>query len=206
MYCDGSRRDPQLTPAAGQFFFFGGTFDPPHTGHQKIVRHLLQTAPGARVIVMPAASAPLRSDERLFSYRERFHLLRRAFAQEVAAGSVAISVLERRLPAPNYTVNTLTALAGFCAQKPIVVIGGDQAEKLPRWHRAEELFAQYEFLVFARGGATPNIPGLRARYVPDFAEDISATEMRALLAAVPAASRLKAAVAAVDPTGDQPAK
>ena len=137
---------------------------------------------------MPAASAPLRRDERLFSYRERFHLLRRAFAQEVAAGSVAISVLERRLPAPNYTVNTLTALAGFCAQKPIVVIGGDQAEKLPRWHRAEELFAQYEFLVFARGGATPNIPGLRARYVPDFAEDISATEMRALLAAVPAAS------------------
>lgn len=148
---------------------------------------------------MPAASAPLRTDERLFSYRERFWLLRRIFAAEIAAGSVVVSVLEQSLPAPNYTVNTLAALGRLCGEKPVVVIGSDQAEKLPRWHLAPDLIRDYEFLILARRGAgRPSIAGLKASYVEDFAEDISATQLRQALSAIPAADRLKAALAAVD--------
>lgn len=181
---------------AGGLFFFGGTFDPPHHGHLAIVKYILKTNAAARIVVMPAAGAPLRVDERLFSYRERFRLLRLLLQSEIVAGQVALSKLERSLPRPNYTADTLAALAKHCATPPVIVIGADQAEKLPLWHRSEELMARYKFLVFARPGSpAKNNPQLNARFIGDFAENISATEIREKLAALPAAKRFAAALA-----------
>ena len=150
---------------------------------------------------MPAAGAPLRADERLFSYRERFSLLRRLLHSEIKRDKVILSVLERRLPKPNYTMNTLTALSKICTQKPILVIGADQVEKLPHWHQGAVLLREYEFLCFARrGAALGKIPGLIARLIEDFSEDISATELRAKLIGLPQAQRFAAALAAGNPS------
>ncbi len=183
-----------------KIYFFGGTFDPPHRGHLQIIRHILRSEPNASVIAMPAASAPLRADERLFSYRERFYLLRRLLQKEIAQGKVILSVLEKRLPKPGFTVNTLSALAKICTIKPIVVIGADQAKKLSSWHRSEDLIRDFQFLIFARDCLLPQeLPKLKASFVADFAEDVSATQMRARLAGLPPQERLQAALAAGNP-------
>lgn len=148
------------------------------------------------MIIMPAASAPLRTDDRLFSFRERFHLLRSLFRSEIATGRIILSPLERLLPKPNYTFDTLSAVRRRCGQKPVVVVGADQAQKLGLWHRSAELIGEYEFLIFARAGSVPaNIPNLRARFVADFAEHISATALRTELAALPAGERFQRALA-----------
>lgn len=148
------------------------------------------------MIVMPAASAPLRTDDRLFSFRERFALLRALFRNEISARRIILSPLERLLPKPNYTFSTLSALRERCGQKPVVVVGADQAQKLGNWHRSAELIDEYEFLIFARAGSVPaNIPNLRARFVEDFVEDISATALRTELAALPAGERFERALA-----------
>lgn len=172
-----SAREPDFTRIGD--FFFGGTFDPPHRGHYRIVSHILRENARARVIVMPAAASPLRGDKRLFSYRERFHFLRRLFSREIAAGRVILSRLEKTLPQPNYTVNTLAALSSLCAVKPVLVIGADQAKNLSRWHRAAELTKAYRLLIFARrGAAVVPLAHLDAEVVADFDENISATELR----------------------------
>ncbi len=177
-------------------FFFGGTFDPPHAGHKAIVLRLLAENPGARVIVSPAPAAPLRSSEPLFSYRERFALLRSCFRQQLAEGKVILSRLELSLPKPNFTIDTLFALVKFCGAKPVVVIGADQAAQIDRWHRAEELMRDYEFVVFARQGADVVFDRrLRYRAVSDFALPVSATEIRAKLIKLPKAERFAAALA-----------
>ncbi len=141
---------------------------------------------------MPAAVSPLRGDARLFSYRQRFHFLRRLFYREIAAGRVILSRLEKKLPPPNYTVHTLAELGRFCAEKPVLVIGADQAENFARWHRAADLMKKYTFLVFARrGSAFAPEAGLTAEVVADFDENISATELRNQLAALAPAERLR---------------
>ena len=128
---------------------------------------------------MPAADAPLRGDARYYTYRERFHLLRKMFAAEISRRQVILSNLEKSLPKPNYTFETLSALRNLCPEKPVVVIGADQAMNLARWHRSSELMREYEFLVFARRGSPyPGDPGENFCFVADFAEDISATEIR----------------------------
>ncbi|MBV6494173.1 MAG: nicotinate-nucleotide adenylyltransferase [Turneriella sp.] len=148
---------------------------------------------------MPAASAPLRADERLFSYRERFRLLRYLFKKEIAQGSVVLSWLERRLPQPNYTIHTLDALKKFCFQKPILAIGADQAEKIQYWQSSSTLIQNYEFLIFARNGVGVDTPlklptGMHYTLVDDFDENISATKVRASLFKLSYKERFSAAV------------
>lgn len=143
---------------------------------------------------MPAAVSPLRGDERLFNYRERFHFLRLLFSREIAAGRVILSSLEKKLPQPNYTMNTLEALGKICPVKPALVVGGDQATNLSRWHRADELMQSFRFVVFARQGAiAPAVTGLDFEFIADFDEDISATNLREKLKALPLQERIAAA-------------
>lgn len=140
---------------------------------------------------MPAAASPLRGDERLFTYRQRFHFLRQLFAREITSGRVVLSCLEKKLPQPNYTLHTFKALRKICTQKPVLVIGADQAQNLPRWHKADELIKNYEFLVFARRGAVvATVAGLSPEVVADFDEDISATELRNRLISMPPGERM----------------
>ncbi|GAB4437587.1 MAG: hypothetical protein OHK0011_20600 [Turneriella sp.] len=155
---------------------------------------MLKEHTGARVIISPAQAAPLRTDERLFSYRERFSLLRSCFAQQLAEGRVILSLLERSLPRPNFTVNTLAALVSLCGTKPVVVIGADQAAQIGQWHRAEELMREYEFVVFARRSpAVAFDDRLRHKLVADFDLPVSATAVRADLRRLPKAERFAAA-------------
>ena len=142
---------------------------------------------------MPAAASPLRDDTRLFTYRERFHFLRALFSREIAAGRLVLSQLEKKLPRPNYTYDTLTALARLCPEKPVLVIGADQAANLHRWYKGEALTREYPFVIFARRGSTVALPAAcRADVVGDFDEDISATALReALLPLSPAARRVE---------------
>lgn len=125
---------------------------------------------------MPAGAAPLRTNTALFTYQQRFALLRQAFAEEIRIGRVRLSSLERRLPQPNYTIDTLTYLQRLCTQRPTIVIGADQAANISRWHRAAELMHRYEFLVFARRGAVPEFPAaMRYNLIADFDDQHEAT-------------------------------
>lgn len=155
------------------------------------------------MLLMPAAGAPLRSDERLFNYRERFHILRILFATEIAAGRVILSTLEKTLPKPNFTIATLEALQQLCPTKPVIVIGADQAANLARWHRADELLQQYEFVIFARQGSEilPQA-GIRCEVIANFDEDISATALRAHLSGLAAARRVEEVLKLMQ-SGDQ---
>jgi len=136
--------------APKKLFFFGGTFDPPHRGHYQLVRTLLTQHPDALVLMMPSFVTPLRSLERYFSYRIRFSFLSLLFREEIQQGRVRLSTLERKLPRPNYTITTLEALSTICPMAPSVVIGFDQAIKLPQWKSADALMKNYHFTIFPR--------------------------------------------------------
>lgn len=142
---------------------------------------------------MPAFAAPLREDIRLFSFRERFRLLRTLFAPEILTSRVRLSHLEARLPRPNYTWQTLAALSRVCDRQPIIVIGADQAAKILSWHKGGELMRMYTFAVFAREGNAATQPEHKNFHrIENFSADISATAERERLGALPAAERYAA--------------
>lgn len=107
-----------------------------------------------------------------------------------------LSVLEKKLPAPHFTIRTLEALASHCNTRPVIVIGGDQAAKLSLWHRAQDLLAHYRFIIFSRSqNSVTALQGMRYEVVSDFSYDISSTQLREQLAPLAGAERFRAALA-----------
>jgi nicotinate-nucleotide adenylyltransferase len=154
-----------------------------HLGHLILARDALEQLGLRRVLLVPALRSPLRTAEHVATFDERLAMLR-----AVARDHPWLDVLdiERGLPQPSYTLNTVHALrARFPTARLVWLIGADQLARLPEWHEPEALAHLLEFAVAARPGfpaAAPPLPGLRAHLLRPRNIDISSTELRQRLA------------------------
>jgi nicotinate-nucleotide adenylyltransferase len=66
---------------------------------------------------------------------------------------VHVLTVEEKLPQPNYTVQTLTALKEACPEVDFsYIIGGDLVEEIPEWNNAEGLCDLAQIIVVPRQG------------------------------------------------------
>jgi nicotinate-nucleotide adenylyltransferase len=158
----------------------GGSFDPVHLGHLGVARAVATGLGLERVLLMPAAQAPLRAAPVRADGGHRLAMLRLAIEEDARLG---VSDVEMRRGGVSYTVETLRALH---AEQPdaefVWILGEDQLARLPQWAEPVALAALTEFVCYARPGcvraAPPAIPGLRVSRVegPEWA--VSSTEIR----------------------------
>ncbi|MGH7568249.1 MAG: nicotinate-nucleotide adenylyltransferase [Gemmatimonadales bacterium] len=168
---------------------FGGSFDPVHLGHL-VVAETVAEALDARVRFMPAREQPLKQVVGGGGGGGGGHIAlpaqRVAMLELATAGNprFAVEAIELTLPAPSYTVNTLRALA---AREPgnrfTLLLGADAARDLPDWYEVEALPDLADVVVFARPGFAVPTSRLIARVVEVPALDVSATAIRARVAA-----------------------
>lgn len=151
---------------------FGGSFDPIHHGHLILAREALERFALDQIVFIPAAQSPHKPESTPADGAARWEMIEAAIAGEPA---FAASRLELDRPAPSYSVETVEKL---CEENPdtqfYFLIGDDNLEKLPTWHRFEDLARLVQFVVLDRTGdaaATP-YPAIR-RLI-----DISATTIR----------------------------
>ena len=166
----------------------GGSFDPPHVGHALVAVWALLTRTVDEVVLVPVVAHPF--GKRSAPYERRLAWTR-ALAGALGAG-VTVSDVERTLPRPSYTIQTLEALA---ADRPAdrfrLIVGADVVPDLPRWHRWEDLRARFDPLVVGRAGY-PSPDG-----VPSFPEVSSTTIRDRILAGDPVDGLVPAAVLAL---------
>lgn len=164
----------------------GGSFDPIHLGHVGVARAVADALALERVLLMPAAQAPLRDAGVRASGAQRAEMVRRALAD---AGDTRLELCELELSrgGTSYTAETLRVLR---AERPgdefIWIVGEDQFSRLGSWREPEDLARLAEWAVYARPGwaasEAPFIAGLRWRRVEAKAEwAISSSEVRARL-------------------------
>lgn len=131
---------------------FGGTFDPPHLGHQNAVRGLFE-APGVqRVLVLPSPVPPHKPS--VATVEQRTEMARLAFAKSAypafAEGvSLDLRELARPLGRPSYTYDTLMELRRE-SPRLAFVIGTDQLEKISTWYRFPEVLTLSNWIVLER--------------------------------------------------------
>ena len=126
-----------------------GTFNPLHTGHAAILRHLLQSGfDQVRLVVSP--QSPFKM-EAVKSAEERLENVREAVKR--AGLDVEVSDVEFSLPKPNYTVNTLRWLK---EQEPdtefTIAMGADNIVDIEKWHQWRELVDGCSIWVYPRRG------------------------------------------------------
>ena len=140
-----------MTPSAPSVtVLYPGSFDPLHKGHKALAEYALSRSEAAELWIMPTPDNPLKEQAPLFSYACRCGM-----AQEVFRGNprVQLCTIEKQLPAPYYTVQTLSALRCLYPQKNFVLlVGADNLAQLPHWHRYQDLLQLTRLWVYPRDG------------------------------------------------------
>lgn len=140
-----------MSEPSAQWAVFGGSFDPPHVGHVLVAAYVLASQPIERVLVTPTAAHVF--GKKLSSFEDRLKMCELAF--EPLRG-VELCTIERELPEPNYTVQTLQALA---ARYPNVrlrlLLGSDLQRETHAWHDFDGIQALAPPLWVARQAGEP---------------------------------------------------
>jgi len=124
---------------------FGGSFDPPHIGHESIVKEILKLKMVDKVVIMPTYLNPFKSkfyapsSLRLKWLQDIFMLY-----ENVEVDSYEIN-LKRKVP----TIESVHHLLKKY-QKIYLIIGADNLKSLSQWNHYDELKNLVTFIVATR--------------------------------------------------------
>ena len=153
---------------------FGGSFDPVHIAHKKVVQAALKNLDIDKIIIVPTYLNPLKKDF-LFNPKTRFELLKKVFSNHK---KVEISDFEINQKKLSYTYETIRYIKKL--YKPIkiyFIIGEDNLKSLHKWHNIEELKNNLEFIVAKRVGYEVENIEFKTLDI-DINIDISSTKLR----------------------------
>ena len=152
---------------------FGGSFDPPHIGHDAITKEALKQLDIERLIVVPTFLNPFKKQSFLDA-KKRFFLLQKLFKNSENIEVTDFEILQNRAV---YSIETVIYLQQLYKGTTIyLIIGADNLEKLHLWHNIEELKKIVKFVVVNRSGyLNDNYGNIRTLKV---SIDISSTTLR----------------------------
>jgi nicotinate-nucleotide adenylyltransferase len=144
---------------------FGGTFDPIHRGHLALARAAQKRCKLSRMLFVAADIPPHKQRQPLSAFSHRYAMIALATAQEKTflpsmleapeyfdAGEPAKS--KASVAKPNYTIDTVRRLKQSFKKADLLflLIGIDAFADIAKWHQAEALFRECEFVVASRPG------------------------------------------------------
>ncbi len=158
----------------------GGSFDPVHFGHLIAAQDVLEQFHLDRLLLVPAAQAPLKPNDVQSTTEDRLAMLRASIEWD------------RRLEISDYELNkggisyTIDSVRHFKAQFPAAelfwIVGGDQLPLLHKWKDIDELAKLIEFIFLERPKHPTrphvDIPGLRLHRCDGHLIEISSSELR----------------------------
>ena len=157
--------------------FFGGSFDPPHKGHKKIINKSLEIFD--KVLIIPSSKSVDKKKMLIESSNHRFNMLNLMFDNP----NVEIVDYEIKSKLPNYTYYTLKFLMNKYKKDNIsMIIGQDQLLNLTNWYNYEYIIENISIICFRRNFKNSNFQKniykvAKINFI-DFECDISSTDIR----------------------------
>jgi len=140
----------EATPERPGLAVLGGSFNPPHATHRRLVEAALAGLPVDRVLVIPAGDHPHKRNTDMAPAEDRLAMCRLAFAD---LPGVTVDDRELRRMGPSFTVDTLASLRTEHPGRHLYfLIGSDNLPLLPTWREPERLFALCEVITYPRLG------------------------------------------------------
>ncbi|XDD49486.1 nicotinate (nicotinamide) nucleotide adenylyltransferase [Leptospira sp. WS92.C1] len=117
---------------------FGGSFDPPHSGHTGILKSFFEEFPECKeVFLIPNRQNPLKGEK--ISSSENVLEMLNLFIQEFQ-NPIQILDIELQKKGPSYTVDTLRELKrSFPDREFLLLIGEDNYSTFHHWNDWEEI-------------------------------------------------------------------
>lgn len=129
---------------------FGGTFDPVHVGHLILAERCREDAGLDEVWFLPSYKPPHKSDRELTRFEQRCEMVTLATTGQPF---FRMEPIERELPPPSYTTQTLAELKDRHPDHTFaLVLGADCLPDLPGWHQPQRILEQADLIVVPRPG------------------------------------------------------
>ncbi len=116
---------------------FGGTFNPVHLGHVKLVENFKDKLNLDKVLVIPTAQPPHKEMAELVSSEDRINMCKIAFSHIAEVSDIEIS-----RGGKSYTVLTLEELKKIYPDDELYfLVGSDMLLSFKRWYRWEDILS-----------------------------------------------------------------
>ncbi len=126
---------------------FGGSFDPPHIGHEQIIQQALQNLDIDALFVIPTYLNPFK--KKFFAPpKKRLEWIKKLLLPYQKAHLITYEIdQDRAVP----TIETIKYLqTTYNLDKIYLIIGADNLQTLPKWKNYEELKKLVHFVVATR--------------------------------------------------------
>ncbi len=149
---------------------FGGTFDPPHLGHQILAMEATDQLVLDRVLWMLTPDPPHKLGKKITPVEIRLELVRAAVEDEPL---FEVSLLEMDLPSPQFALNTVQEIhSRMPGVEVYYLIGEDSLKDLPKWHEPVSFIQEVDALgVMRRPGKRSRLKELE-KVIPGLTEKI----------------------------------
>lgn len=126
---------------------FGGAFNPVHNGHLNIADAFYEALSLDKLLFIPTAKPPHKSDAGLLSGEDRVNMLRLAVENK----PYEISTIEFERNDKSYTYDTLIELKKLYPDSEFfLIIGADQIIHFDKWYRYEDILGMVTLCTSAR--------------------------------------------------------
>ena len=132
-----------------QIAIFGGSFDPPHIGHQTIAKRIIKKLDIDLLVVVPSFLNPLKVKSFLDA-KTRFKLLKKLFSKKER---IKVSNFEIKKERPVYSIETIKyMIEKYQPSKVYLVIGADNYKSFHLWDSYKEIRELVTLVVVTRDG------------------------------------------------------
>jgi nicotinate-nucleotide adenylyltransferase len=165
-----ARNNPTESPVG----VLGGTFDPIHNAHLRLVEEA-QARIGLDQVLFVPAGRPWHRSPPVASARDRVAMVRLAIADRPG---FEVDDAEASADAPGYTIETLERLRSrFGPRRPLVLLlGADAFLGLTSWHRWMQILDLAHLAVATRPGHDLTIAGMPAPLAAEYQRRLAEPE------------------------------
>lgn len=133
-----------------KLLFYGGSFDPPHAGHRRLLETAITEIRPDIILVIPTGLSPFK-DRCSTPFRDRVRMARLAFS---GLDSVRVSTLEGR-GWRSYTYKTIRKLLKKYPNRDLyMLIGSDMLASFGHWHLYRRIMSKVTLVAGCRDDDT----------------------------------------------------
>ena len=129
---------------------FLGSFNPIHVGHLFIANKALEQTDVEQVWFVVSPQSPDKEEKDLLDVDDRIKMVEWSI---IHSPNMFVCDIEKTLPKPNYTIDTIKALE---LKHPdcefSIIMGSDNLRNIDKWTNFKEVSENYRFIVFDRPG------------------------------------------------------
>ena len=126
---------------------FGGSFDPPHIGHENIVNLITSKLDIDKLFITPTYLSPFK-DEYYLSPKIRLELISLLFEDNKKIEVCSYEVKQENKVPTIKTINYLKSI--YSIEKIYLIIGADNLKNIHLWYNFDKLKDLVDFVVISR--------------------------------------------------------